>query len=68
MFFDLYGQNYNKCGVLIPEKYINQFNEETIYLKKKTIINLFNELTTEISIAIPVFNNMPELLESFKDE
>jgi len=68
MFFDLYGQNYNKCGVLIPEKYINQFNEETIYLKKKTIINLFNDLTTEISMAIPVFNNMPELLEFFKDE
>ena len=68
IFFDLYGQNYKKCGVLVPERYINQFNVETIYLKKDILYKLFDDLSSELSITIPVFHNLSELLDSFKVE
>ena len=68
IFFDLYNQNYIKSGVLVPERYINQFNEETIYLKKDILNKLFDDLSSELSITIPVFHNLSELLDSFKVE
>ncbi|MBY8989376.1 MAG: tRNA guanosine(15) transglycosylase TgtA [Candidatus Lokiarchaeota archaeon] len=68
IFFDLYNQNYIKYGVLVPERYINQFNEETIYLKKDILNKLFDDLSSELSITIPVFHNLSELLDSFKVE
>ena len=67
-FFELYGQYYDKCGVLIPEKYINQFNEETIYLKKDILISLFDTIRSKLSQNISIFNDISELLEFFKVE
>jgi len=67
-FFKLYSQHYNQCGVLIPEKYINQFNEETAYSKKDIIISLFEKLKSNFSLDISVFNDLSGVLESFKVE
>ncbi len=67
-FFKLYGQHYNQCGVLIPEKYINQFNEETAYSKKDIIISLFEKVKSNFSLNISVFNDLSGVLESFKVE
>ena len=67
-FLDLYSQNYDKCAVLLPERYFNQYNEETIFLIKDVLINLFDKLESELSITIPVFNSLQELLKYFKVE
>lgn len=67
-FFKLYGQHYNQCGVLIPEKYINQFNEETAYSKKDILISLFEKVKSNFSLNISVFNDLSGVLESFKVE
>lgn len=67
-FFELYGQHYNKCGVLVPERYINQFDEETNYSKRDIIIRLLEKLRLELSIKISIFNELSVLLESFMVE
>lgn len=64
-FFELYGQHYNKCGVLVPERYINQFDEETNYSKRDIIIRVLEKLRLELSIKISIFNELSALLESF---
>jgi len=67
-FFKLYGNYYNQCGVLIPEKYINQFNEETVYTKKDIVISLFEKIRSNISLKISVFNDISGVLEFFMVE
>jgi 7-cyano-7-deazaguanine tRNA-ribosyltransferase len=67
-FFKIYGQHYNKCGVLIPEKFINQFNEETDYTKKEIITSLFEKIRLNFTLNISVFNDVPDVLEFFKVE
>ena len=67
-FFKLYGQHYNKCGVLIPEKFMNQFNEETDFTKKDIIISLFKKIRAILSLNISVFDNLSGILKFFKGE
>jgi 7-cyano-7-deazaguanine tRNA-ribosyltransferase len=35
LFFNLYTHHYSKCGILIPETFINQFDEIVNFSKKK---------------------------------
>ena len=67
-FFKLYSQQYKQSGVLIPENYINQFNEETTFSKKDILISLFEEISSNLSLKISVFNHISGVLESFKVE
>jgi len=67
-FFKLYGQHYSQCSVLIPENYINQFNEETTFSKKDILISLFEKISSNLSLKISVFNHISGVLESFKVE
>ncbi|MFW9874295.1 MAG: tRNA guanosine(15) transglycosylase TgtA [Candidatus Thorarchaeota archaeon] len=67
-FFKIYGHHYNKCGVLIPEKFFNQFNEETDYTKKDIITSLFEKIRSIFSLKVSIFNDLSEILVSFKGE
>ncbi|MFW9875314.1 MAG: hypothetical protein ACFFG0_19580, partial [Candidatus Thorarchaeota archaeon] len=67
-FFKMYGHHYNKCGVLIPDKYVNQFNEETGYTKREIMINLFEKIRLNFSLNISIFNELSGVLEFFKVE
>ncbi|MFX1323565.1 MAG: tRNA guanosine(15) transglycosylase TgtA [Promethearchaeota archaeon] len=64
-FFGLHGAQYEECGVLVPEYYINQFNEKTEYRKKKVMLHLFNYLITKISLRTSVFENIQDILQFF---
>ncbi|MFW9941459.1 MAG: tRNA guanosine(15) transglycosylase TgtA [Candidatus Thorarchaeota archaeon] len=67
-FFKKYGHFYSKCGILIPEKYFNQFNEETEYTKRNIIINLFEKIKLNFSLNSSIFNDLSGMLEFFKVE
>ncbi|MHA2394586.1 MAG: tRNA guanosine(15) transglycosylase TgtA [Promethearchaeota archaeon] len=67
-FFKLYETKYKKCGILLPEQFINQYNEKIEYHKKKVLFNLFNNIKSEISINISIFDNLPEILQFFKND
>ncbi|MFX0030310.1 MAG: tRNA guanosine(15) transglycosylase TgtA [Candidatus Hermodarchaeota archaeon] len=65
-YFALFGQYYKKCGVLLPNNYINQFNELTNYSKKDIFINLFRKINSDLSFNISIFDSLGDLLEFFK--
>ena len=67
-FFKIYGQYYNKCGVFIPEKFVNQFNEEIEYTKKDIITDLFESIRLNFSLDISILNDLSGILEFFKVE
>ncbi len=67
-FFKLYGQHYNQSAVLIPENYINQFNEDTAFSKKDILICLFEKISSNLSLKISISNHISGVLESFKVE
>ena len=65
-YFTLFRQYYKKCGVLLPDNYINQFNELTNYSKKDIYINLFGKINLDLSFNISIFDNLGDLLLFFK--
>ncbi|MFX1280639.1 MAG: tRNA guanosine(15) transglycosylase TgtA [Promethearchaeota archaeon] len=65
-YFTLFGHYYKKCGVLLPNNYINQFNEITSYSKKDIYINLFENIISDLSYNISIFDDLGDLLEFFK--
>jgi 7-cyano-7-deazaguanine tRNA-ribosyltransferase len=67
-FFTFHGKQYDKYGILIPDNYINQFNEETEYLKKKVIISIFDNLKSKFVLKFSIFEDIPRILQFFKGE
>jgi 7-cyano-7-deazaguanine tRNA-ribosyltransferase len=67
-FFKMFGNYYKKCSVLVPDKYLNQFNEVMEYSGKKAIFDLFSILKSRLSLNFSILNNIPEILSSFKKE
>ena len=67
-FLKLHGKHYYKCGVLLPDQYINQFNEETEYSKKNVIISIFNKLKSNLTLNFSLFKGLPGVLQFFKDD
>jgi 7-cyano-7-deazaguanine tRNA-ribosyltransferase len=68
IFFKRYGRYYSRCGILIPERYINQFNEETEYTKRKILTNLFEKIKLNFSLNCSIFNDLSGILKFFKVE
>ncbi|MFX1408730.1 MAG: tRNA guanosine(15) transglycosylase TgtA [Promethearchaeota archaeon] len=64
-FFDKNYKYYNKCAVLIPENYINQFNEVINFPEDNIIYNLIPVLKSKFSENFSVFKNLKELLVFF---
>ncbi|MHA2181315.1 MAG: tRNA guanosine(15) transglycosylase TgtA, partial [Promethearchaeota archaeon] len=67
-FFNFHGKHYDKCGILIPDHYINHFNEEMEYSKKEAIISIFDNLKSKLSLKFSIFGDIPGILQSFKDD
>ena len=68
LFFKFHSQNYSKCGILIPEEFINQFNEVVQYSKKNIIIKLVDILKSKYKLEIAKFNELDTLIKFFKSD
>ncbi len=61
-------KEYKKCGVLIPDKYLNQFNEVVEFNDVNPIHGLKPILRSKFQLNFSVFTNLNELLEFFRDD
>ncbi len=61
-------KKYDKCGVLIPEKYINQFNEVVEFNAVNPIRGLEPILKSKFQSKYSVFTNLNDLLQFFRAE
>ncbi|MFX1455748.1 MAG: tRNA guanosine(15) transglycosylase TgtA [Promethearchaeota archaeon] len=66
-YFNFHGEHYKKCAALIPDHFINQFNEQTEYSKKHIIKKILDGLRINKNINIPLFKDLSEILQYFKD-
>lgn len=66
-FFKLFSMNYQKCGVLIPGKYINQYGEFIEFSKKNPINNVYSMLKSKIKLNVSAFDNIEDLLQYFRN-
>ncbi|MFX1365144.1 MAG: tRNA guanosine(15) transglycosylase TgtA [Promethearchaeota archaeon] len=67
-FINQFYQNYIKCGVLIPENYINQFNETVEFCLINSIRGLDPVLKSKFQSNYSGFTDLTDLLQFFKDE
>ncbi|MHA2474220.1 MAG: tRNA guanosine(15) transglycosylase TgtA [Promethearchaeota archaeon] len=63
-YFKIFGNYYKKCSVLIPDKFINQFNEETEFFPKKIIFEIFSGLKSRLSLNLTILTNINKILSS----
>jgi len=61
-------EKYHKCGVLIPQDYINQFNEVVEFNPVNPIHGLEPILSSKFRSKYSIFSNLNELLQFFRDE
>ncbi|MFX0000716.1 MAG: tRNA guanosine(15) transglycosylase TgtA [Candidatus Hodarchaeota archaeon] len=61
-------KNYHKCGVLIPEKYINQYNEVVEFNSVNPIRGLDPILKSKFQSNYSSFTSLNDLLQFFRDE
>lgn len=66
-FFKKHSHNYLKCGIFVPEKFINQFNESMDFYKKENIYKLIEVLKAKFKLRFSIFNNIEDLLQFFKE-
>jgi len=59
-------QNYEKCGVFIPEEFLNQFNEIIKFPSHNPIHKIYSMLKTNYASKISKFNNLDELILFFR--
>jgi len=64
-FFDKNYKYYNKCAVLIPENYINQFNESVNFPNDNIIYSLIPILNSKFRDNFSVFKDLEDLLVFF---
>ncbi len=67
-FFKFHGKHYVKCGILAPDLYINQFNEDTGYLKKSAITSIIDKERSKLSLNFSIFEDLHGILQFFKDD
>lgn len=68
LFFKNYSHHYSKCGILIPEDFINQFNETVQFPKKNIIKKLTEKLNSEYKLEIASYNELDALIKFFKSD
>ncbi|MFX1596960.1 MAG: tRNA-guanine transglycosylase, partial [Promethearchaeota archaeon] len=61
-------KRYEKCGILIPEKFVNQFNELVEFNGMNPIFGLETILESEFQSNYSAFINLNDLLLFFRDE
>ncbi|MFX1393092.1 MAG: tRNA guanosine(15) transglycosylase TgtA [Promethearchaeota archaeon] len=68
IFLNLFSSHYKKCGVLIPNKFINQFGEEVDFSTNNPIHGLSDVLKSKFDSNFSIFNNLEDLIYYFKAE
>lgn len=68
VYFFNHIKNYEKCGILIPKKYINQFEEVIEFSANHPVNGLISILESKFSLKISNFNNLEDLLRFFEDD
>lgn len=68
IFLNSYYRSYKKCGVLIPENYVNQFNEIIEFPLESPIHGLHSILKSKFNENYSIFDNLDDLLQFFKDD
>jgi len=67
-FLNVNIQHYEKCGVLIPEMFLNQFNEIKKFSSKNPIHKIFSLLQAKYASKISNFTNILYLLQYFRTD
>lgn len=68
LFFKMYSENYSKCGILIPEEYIDQFNELVHFSKEKVITKLAEMLKSKFKLETATFKEIDALINFFRSD
>lgn len=68
IFINNFSKFYEKCGVLIPKNFINQFGEKTEFSKNNPIYGLHLILTSKFKSNYIKSDNMIEILQFFRKE
>jgi len=68
LFFDIYAYNYSKFGILVPDEYINQFNETLEFPKKNIMKNLARMLNTKFEVKLASFSEISSLIQYFESD
>jgi len=67
-FFEGSGQHYDKCGILSPVNYINQFNEIVEFPINTVIKKIVDLLKSKFNLNVSAFKEISHLLQFFKNE
>ncbi len=68
LFFKNYSHDYSKCGILIPEDFINQFNESVQFSKEIIINKLAEMLKSKFKLEIATFKEIDALINFFRSD
>ncbi|MFX1377790.1 MAG: tRNA guanosine(15) transglycosylase TgtA [Promethearchaeota archaeon] len=68
LFFKNYFQYYSKCGIIIPEEFVNQFNETVHFSKKNLLNNIVDKFKSKYKLEITISNEVDSLLNFFKSD
>ncbi|MFX1554055.1 MAG: tRNA guanosine(15) transglycosylase TgtA [Promethearchaeota archaeon] len=68
LFFNLYSKYYSKCGILIPDNFINQFNEIVEFPKKNIMKNLTKALNSNYKLEIASCIDIITLIKYLKSD
>ncbi|MFX1502886.1 MAG: tRNA guanosine(15) transglycosylase TgtA [Promethearchaeota archaeon] len=68
LFFKNYSQYYSKCGIIIPEEFVNQF-KETVQFSKINLLNiLVDKIKSKYKLKITISNEVASILNFFKSD
>ncbi|UCD01786.1 MAG: tRNA guanosine(15) transglycosylase TgtA [Promethearchaeota archaeon] len=68
LFFKNFSKYYSKCGILIPENFINQFNEIVEFPKKNILKKLTKMLNSRFKLQIASSCDIISLIQYFKSD
>ncbi|MFX0003675.1 MAG: tRNA guanosine(15) transglycosylase TgtA [Candidatus Hermodarchaeota archaeon] len=68
LYFKNYSQFYLKCGILIPEDFINQFYENIQFSNDKILKKLADKLKSKYKLQIATFKEVESLINFFKGD
>jgi 7-cyano-7-deazaguanine tRNA-ribosyltransferase len=66
-FFERFSNNYNKCAVLIPDAYFNQFKELIEFPNTHPIYGLINILNNIYGLKFSEFKDISEIIHFLKE-
>ncbi len=66
-YFNTKLKHYDMCGLFIPDKFINQFDEITEFTKTRSMEKIIPFLKSKFNSNFTVSNEIPQLLHFFKE-